>query len=138
MVSSDRKTGLSPMFSTPLFRAICGVAAGSVLTFFACQVYLAIKVPLPLRVGVLATIVVVGVAGILALLQNDEEPAPTERLYTSAEVREILEAVRAGRFTLASDDACKFCNGAGPEAIGVDGLRYHRSCFQEAFAVGKT
>ena len=132
------KTSKNSLLQGSFFRAIAAVAAGSILTFFACQVYLAMQIPLAGRIVVLAIIVVIGVAGIVATLQSDDEPVSQERLYTAAEVREILEAVRAGKFTLASDDVCKFCNGASPEATGVDGLRYHRSCFQERFAVGKT
>ncbi len=119
-------------------RAALSVAAGSVLTFFACQVFYAPKISLPLKAGVIVTIAAIGIAGIIALLSPDTEPVPAERLYTADEVAALVAAVQAGRLVAADPAICKFCGGAQPDATGVNGARYHQRCFREAFERGKT
>jgi hypothetical protein len=119
-------------------RALAGALAGSVLTFFACQIYYALRIPLPLRIGFIAVIAVVGIAGIAALLAPESEAAPRERLYTADEVAKLLAAVQAGTLVPAAPDTCKFCGQPQPDATGVDGARYHRRCFRAAYQSGKT
>jgi hypothetical protein len=118
---------------------LLGIAAAAVLVFFAVQLAHAPKMALSLKIGVLAVIAVVGVAGILALLAPDEEDAPpAERLYTADEVARLVAAVQSGQLVPVAPAACKFCGGADPEATGVDGSRYHRRCFRDAFERGLT
>jgi hypothetical protein len=78
------------------------------------------------------------VAGIFALLAPDGDELPAEKLYTAAEVAQLLAAARSGGGATGAAEPCKFCGGAGAEATGVDGSRYHRRCFREAFDRGQT
>jgi len=121
-----------------VLRAALGVAAAAVLTFFACQVYDAIKMSLALRIGLIVAIAAIGIAGIVALLVPDDDRPPPEKLYTADEVAALVAAVQSGRLVPAVATTCKFCGGADPDANGVDGARYHRRCFREAFERGKT
>lgn len=123
--------------SMPL-RASVGVACGSILTFFAGQIVVNQKMGLPFRIGAVVAIAAIGIAGIVALLANDEDDTPAEKLYTADEVAVLLAAVQAGKLVPAAAPACKFCGGAAPEGTGVDGSRYHRACFRAAYASGKT
>jgi hypothetical protein len=123
----------------PYFRTGSAVVCGSVLTFFATQIYLLHKYTFPVRIGVIVAIAVIGIAGIGAILSPEEdEPAPSEKLYTADEVAALLAAVQSGRLVAADAPTCKFCGEAKPEVTGVDGARYHRRCFQTAFERGKT
>jgi hypothetical protein len=123
----------------PYLRTGSAVACGSILTFFGTQIYLMHKYALPVRIGVLVAIAVIGIAGIGAILSPDEEDeAPSEKLYTADEVAALLAAVQSGRLVAAEAATCKFCGEAKPEATGVDGSRYHRRCFQAAYQRGKT
>jgi hypothetical protein len=123
----------------PYLRAGSAVASGSILTFFATQIYLMHKYTLPMRIGVIATIAIIGIAGIGAILTPEEdEPVVTEKLYTADEVAALMAAVQAGRLVAVEAPVCKFCGEAKPEATGVDGSRYHARCFQAAYLSGKT
>jgi hypothetical protein len=123
----------------PYLRAASAVVCGSILTFFATQIYLMHKYTLPMRIGVIATIAIIGIAGIGAILTPEEdEPVATEKLYTADEVAALLSAVQAGRLVAVEAATCKFCGEAKPEVTGIDGSRYHQRCFQAAYARGKT
>jgi hypothetical protein len=120
-------------------RVASSIASAVILTFFAMQIIYAHSTKLPYKIGIVAVILVVGVAGIHALLTPDpDEPVPSERLYTADEVAALVAAVQAGRLVAAAPDTCKFCGGAQPEATGVDGAHYHVRCFQAAYQSGKT
>ena len=119
-------------------RTACAVAAGSILTFFATEIFIAQKIPFALRIGVIALIAVVGIAGIVALLAPEADRAPRERLYTADEVAALLAAVQSGQLVSAVSDTCKFCGRPQADATGLDGARYHRSCFRAAYQSGKT
>jgi hypothetical protein len=120
-------------------RIIASLVSAVILTFFASQVFYAPHMKLPYKIGVIVMIAAIGIAGIHALLTPDpEEPVPSERLYTSDEVAALVAAVQSGRLVAAAPDTCKFCHGDRPEVTGVDGSRYHRSCFQAAYQSGKT
>lgn len=123
----------------PYLRTLSAVACGSILTFFATQIFYTQKLGLPLRIGVIVVIACVGVAGIAAILSPDEdEQPPSEKLYTADEVAALLAAVQAGRLVPAEPLACKYCGQPAPEATAIDGTRYHRRCFQAAYHTGKT
>ena len=125
--------------SAAYIRSALGIASAVILTFFAMQIFYDAKIKLPFKIGIMVVIAAIGVAGITALLTPEpEEPAATERLYTSGEVAALLAAVQAGRLVAAAPDTCKFCGGAAPDATGVDGAHYHRRCFQAAYEGGKT
>lgn len=117
-----------------------GIAAAVIFTFFAMQIYYAPKISLPYKIGLIAAIIVIGTAGIIALLtpEPDETAAAPERLYTADEVAALVAAVQAGRLVAAAPATCKFCHGADPDSTGVDGSRYHQACFHTAFLSGKT
>jgi hypothetical protein len=120
-------------------RTASSIAAAVILTFFAMQIYYAPKTTLPFKIAIISVIVVVGIAGITAILTPEpEEPVPSERLYTADEVAALVAAVQAGRLVAAAPETCKFCHGANPDATGVDGSRYHRQCFQTAYQSGRT
>ncbi|GEM_PF-3490276 len=120
-------------------RTALGVAAAVILTFFAMQIFYDQKIKLPYKISVIVVIAVIGISGIAALLTPEpEEPAVTERLYTSDEVAALLAAVQSGRLVAAAPATCKFCGAADPDATGVDGSRYHAHCFQTAYQSGKT
>jgi hypothetical protein len=120
-------------------RTALGIAAAVILTFFAMQIFYAQNIKLPYKITMIVVIAVVGVAGITALLTPEaEEPQATERLYTADEVAALLAAVQSGRLVPAAPDACRICHGPQPDATGVDGSRYHASCFQVAYKSGKT
>lgn len=120
-------------------RAIWAIAAAVILTFFAMQIFYAPKISLPYKIGLLVAIVVIGVAGIIALLTPEpEEPSPAQRLYTADEVAALVAAVQAGRLVAAAPAVCKFCGGPDPDVTGVVGAHYHHSCFQAAYLAGKT
>lgn len=119
-------------------RASVAVACGSILTFFAVEIVVNQKMGLPLRIGAVAAIAAIGIAGIVSLLANDEDVTPTEKLYTADEVAVLLAAVQSGKLVPAAAPLCKFCGGAAPEGTGVDGSRYHRACFRNAYTSGKT
>ncbi|HVA34474.1 MAG TPA: hypothetical protein VNG31_10015 [Candidatus Baltobacteraceae bacterium] len=115
------------------------MASAIILTFFATQIYYAHDTKLPYKIGIIVVIAVVGFAGIHALLTPDlEDPPPGERLYTADEVAALVAAVQSGRLVAAAPQTCKFCQGAQPDATGVDGSRYHSHCFQAAYQRGKT
>lgn len=120
-------------------RALLAIASAVILTFFAMQVFYAPKMALLYKIGTIVVIAVVGIAGIIAILTPEaEEPVATERLYTAEEVAALLAAVQSGRLVAAAPEECKFCHGPQPDATGVDGSRYHRSCFQSAYQKGRT
>jgi hypothetical protein len=120
-------------------RTASSIAAAVILTFFAMQIFYASKVNLPYKIGMIAVIVVVGIAGIMAILTPEADDAvPTERLYTADEVAALVAAVQAGRLISAAPVECKFCHGPQPDVTGVDGSHYHRACFQNAYQSGKT
>jgi hypothetical protein len=119
-------------------RASVAVVCGSILTFFAAQIIVNQKMGLPLRIGSVAAIAAIGIAGIVSLLANDEDETPKERLYTADEVEALLAAVQSGKLVPAEAPVCKFCGRAAPEATGVDGMHYHRACFRAAYQTGKT
>ena len=120
-------------------RVASSVASAAILTFFACQIYYAQRTSLGYKIGIITVIVVVGIAGIVALLTPEpDDPLPSERLYTADEVAALLAAVQSGRLVAAPPVSCKFCNGGQPEVTGVDGSHYHRRCFQVAYEHGKT
>jgi hypothetical protein len=120
-------------------RTTLGIASAVILTFFAMQIFYAQNIKLPYKISIIVVIAVVGIAGITALLTPEpEEPVVTERLYTSAEVAALLAAVQSGRLVPAAPDECRICHGPDPDAVGVDGSRYHARCFQNAYKSGKT
>lgn len=120
-------------------RALLAIASAVILTFFATQVFYAPKMALLYKVGTVVVIAAIGIAGIIAILTPEaEEPVATERLYTAEEVAALLAAVQSGRLVAAAPEECKFCHGPHPDATGVDGSRYHRSCFQSAYTQGRT
>ena len=120
-------------------RTALGIAAAVILTFFAMQIFYAQNIKLPYKIGLMVVIAVIGVAGIIALLTPEaEEPPPAERLYTATEVAALLAAVQSGKLVAAAPDECRICHGPQPDATGVDGSRYHASCFQTAYKSGKT
>ncbi|HEV8022648.1 MAG TPA: hypothetical protein VGP41_15345 [Candidatus Lustribacter sp.] len=131
---SDNRSGLAAYL-----RALWAIAAAVILTFFAMQIFYAPKITLPYKIGLIVAIVVIGVAGITALLTPEpDEPQPSQRLYTADEVAALVAAVQAGRLVAAAPAVCKFCAGADPELTGVDGTHYHKRCFQNAYLSGKT
>ena len=121
-------------------RAIVAVVCGSILSFFASQIFLNHKMGLQLRIGTIVVIAVIGIAGIVSLLSvdDDDDGPPAEKLYTADEVAALLAAVQAGKLVPAEPAVCKFCGGEKPEGTGVDGTRYHRACFRTAYQTGKT
>ena len=120
-------------------RAGSAVVCGAILTFFAVQIYLMHKYTLPVRIGVIVTIAIIGIAGISAILSPEEdEPVISEKLYTADEVAALLAAVQSGRLVAAESAPCKFCGEPKPDSTGVDGSRYHQRCFQAAYLSGKT
>ncbi len=120
-------------------RVVASVASAVILTFFATQIFYAHTTKLPYKIGLVVVIAVIGAAGIHALLTPEpEEFVPGERLYTAGEVAALVAAVQAGRLVAAAPETCKFCDGAQPDATGVDGSRYHSRCFQTAYRSGKT
>jgi hypothetical protein len=124
---------------TVYLRTASSIAAAVILTFFAMQIFYAAKINLPYKIGIIAVIVVVGIAGITAILTPEADKAvPAERLYTADEVAALVAAVQAGRLVSAAPAECKFCHGPQPEVTGVDGSHYHRACFQNAYQSGKT
>lgn len=115
------------------------IASAALFTYFCLQIYQQQKVALPFKLAMIGAIVVVAVAGIAALiLPEAQDEAPAERLYTAEEVEALIAAVQAGRLVPAPPEECKFCHGADPDATGVDGSRYHLTCFQTAYRGGKT
>jgi phosphatidylglycerophosphatase A len=123
----------------PYLRAGSAVVCGSILTFFATQIYLMHKYTLPMRIGVIATIAIIGIAGIGAILSPEEdEPVASEKLYTADEVAALMAAVPSGRLVAVEAATCKFCGEAKPDVTGVDGSRYHQRCFRAAYVSGKT
>jgi hypothetical protein len=120
-------------------RIISSLASAVILTFFASQVFYDTKVKLPYKLGIILTIVVIGIAGIHAILTPEpDEPVASQRLYTADEVAALVAAVQSGRLVAAAPDTCKFCGEAQPEITGVDGAHYHQRCFQNAYQIGKT
>jgi hypothetical protein len=120
-------------------RTVLGIASAVILTFFAMQIFYAQNIKLPYKLGMILTIAVVGIAGIVALLTPEaDEAAPAERLYTADEVAALLAAVQSGRLVPAAPDTCRICHGSEPDATGVDGSRYHARCFRNAYNSGKT
>jgi hypothetical protein len=112
-------------------RAAFAVICGSVLTFFACQIFLVSKMALQLRIGAVVVIAAIGIAGIWALLSPDEEDGPpAEKLYTADEVAALLAAVKSGKLVAADAATCKYCGKDGPEGTAPDGSHYHRACLQ--------
>jgi hypothetical protein len=131
---SDSRAGVAAYL-----RAIWAIAAAVILTFFAMQTFYAPKILLPYKIGLIVAIAVIGAAGIIALLTPEpEEPELAHRLYTADEVAALIAAVQSGRLVAATPEECKFCHGPQPEATGVDGSRYHSSCFRDAYLSGKT
>jgi hypothetical protein len=129
--------GSSP--SAAYVRTALGIAAAVILTFFAMQIFYDQKIKLPFKIGSMLVIAVIGVAGIIAMLTPEaEEPLAAERLYTADEVAQLVAAVQAGRLVAAAPETCKFCRELGPDVTGVDGSRYHRSCFRSAYQRGTT
>jgi hypothetical protein len=119
-------------------RAGFAVFCGSVLTFFACQIFIVNKMSLPLRIGAVLGIAIVGVLGIVSLLTPDEDDGPPpEKLYTADEVAALLAAVQAGKLVPAEAPVCHYCGQTGPEGTGADGSRYHRACLQAQLLRGR-
>ncbi len=119
-------------------RAGFAVFCGSVLTFFACQIFIVGKMSLPLRIGAVVGIAIVGILGIVALLTPDEEDGPPpEKLYTADEVAALLAAVQAGKLVPAEPPVCHYCGKTGPEGTGADGSHYHRACLQAQLLRGR-
>ena len=103
------------------------------------QIYYAPKLVVWYKIGIIAVIIAVGIAGIAAILSPDtEEAAPSERLYTADEVAALVAAVQAGRLVSAAAAECKFCHLPDPDVTGVDGSHYHRTCFMNAYHSGRT
>lgn len=120
-------------------RAFWAIASAVILTFFAMQIFYAPKMTLMFKIGSIVVIALIGVAGIIAILTPEpDEPVATERLYTADEVAALLAAVQAGRLVAAPPEECRFCHLPQPDATGVDGSRYHRTCFQTAYQLGRT
>jgi hypothetical protein len=110
----------------------------AIIVFFAWQIYMTKHMDLRFKYGSIAVIVIIGIVGALAILQREPDEFTGDRLYTAEEVAELLNAVRAGggRFVEAASTApatCLFCGKTGAEVRGLDGTRYHRSCFQRAY-----
>jgi hypothetical protein len=136
MQQITRRSGDGP---AAYVRTALGIASAVILTFFAMQIFYAQNIKLPYKIGIMLVIAVVGVSGIIALLTPEAEEQPAaERLYTAGEVAALLAAVQSGRLVAAAPDACRICHGPQPDATGVDGSRYHASCFQTAYKSGKT
>ncbi len=120
-------------------RALLAIASAVILTFFATQIVYAPKMALGFKIGSVVVIAAIGIAGIIAILTPEpDEPVAGEKLYTADEVAALLAAVQAGRLVAAAPEECKFCHQPQPDATGVDGSRYHRSCFQSAYQKGRT
>jgi len=115
-----------------MLRTCAAVLCGSILTFFAYNIFLTSKMSLLLRIGAVVAIVAIGVAGIIALITPEEDDLPAEKLYTSDEVAALLAAVQSGKLVPADAAVCKYCGGAQPEGSAPDGSRYHRACQQTA------
>jgi hypothetical protein len=114
-------------------RAGFAVFCGSVLTFFACQIFIANKMSMPLRIGAVIAIAAIGIAGIVSLLTPDEEDGPPpEKLYTADEVAALLAAVQSGKLIPAAKPVCHYCGKDDPEGTGANGSHYHRACLQTA------
>jgi hypothetical protein len=125
--------------SKPAMRAGLSVVCAIILTFFATQIYILHRFALPVRIGIIVGIAIIGIGGIWAILSPEDEPVvPGEKLYTADEVAQLLAAVQAGRLVPVEPAVCKYCGGPKPDASGIDGTRYHVRCFQAAYQVGKT
>jgi hypothetical protein len=118
-----------------------GVAFGglAVLGYFAFQIFHAPHLERTFKYVAIGVIAAIGIAGASAILQRDPAGDDTgERLYTAAEVADLLNAVRAAggvhiEAAAAQPASCAFCGKPGAEVRGLDGTRYHRACFQTAY-----
>jgi hypothetical protein len=139
-ISRTQRTGVVRTSGDGTFtwRVTASIAAAAILSFFAYQIVFAPKIAPSLKAAIVLAIAAIGVAGIFAVLAPDAEEAPGEKLYTAEEVAQLLAAARSGRLATEAPERCKFCGGADAEATGVDGARYHRRCFREAFDRGQT
>ena len=137
--ATSKMSSFASRWNSSLYlRAGFAVVCGSVLTFFACQIFLVSKMSLQLRIGAVVVIAAIGIAGIWALLSPDEEDGPPpERLYTSDEVAALLAAVQSGKLVAADPLTCKYCGKEKPEGTGPDGSHYHRACLQAALLKSK-
>ncbi len=121
----------------PFVRYTLAFGGLAILGYFIYQIIAAKHLAEPVKLGVIAVIVVIGIGGAMAVLQRDEDVPVSDdrRLYTAEEVAELLNLVRAngGRLADAANAACRFCGKAGADVRGLDGTRYHRPCFQRAY-----
>jgi hypothetical protein len=108
--------------------------------YFAYQIFMTKHMNPAFKYCSIALILAIGIVGAIAILQREpvDETSGGERLYTAAEVAELLNAVRSagGRFVEAANAApavCIFCGKPDAEIRGLDQTRYHRRCFQTAY-----
>lgn len=124
----------------PVLRYVAAFGGLAVIGYFAYQIFRAPHIERTFKFASIAVIIAIGVVGAGAILQRDADDTVEsgERLYTAAEVAELLNAVRSagGRHVDAAAIApatCIFCGQTGAEVTGLDGTRYHRACFQAAY-----
>ncbi len=131
---------VAPYDWAPVLRSAAAFGGLAIIGYFAYQLFRAPHVDRTFKFASIAVIIAIGVVGAGAILQRDppEEIEDGERLYTAAEVAELLNAVRSagGRHVEAAALApatCLFCGKPGAEINGLDGSHYHRRCFQAAY-----
>jgi hypothetical protein len=125
----------------PIVRYGSAFGGLAILAYFAYEIFAAKHLNATFKYGTIGVIALIGIAGALAILQRDPESDAAlegQRLYTAEEVADLLNAVRAGggRFVEAatlSPATCIFCGKPDAGIRGLDGTRYHRSCFQRAY-----
>ena len=129
-----------PFDWTSLIRYVGAYGGLAIIGYFVYGIFVTKHLDRTFKFGSIAVIVVIGIVGAIAILQRDppDETIGGERLYTAAEVAELLNAVRSagGRFVEAANVApatCLFCGRPGADVHGLDGTRYHRRCFQAAY-----
>ncbi len=131
---------VTPYDWSPIVRYGGAFGGLAIIAYFVFQIFVTKHMDRNFKYGSIAIIVAIGIVGAIAILQRDptDDVAGGERLYTAAEVAELLNAVRSagGRFVDSSNVApvaCAFCGEPNPDVRGLDGTRYHRRCFQAAY-----
>ena len=125
----------------PAVRYVCAYGGLAIIGYFVYQIFMTKHLDRTFKFGTIAVIVAIGIVGALAILAREPDDEPVNdgaHLYTAEEVAALLNAVRAGggRFVEAATVSlatCLFCGKRDAEVRGLDGTRYHRSCFQRAY-----
>ena len=125
----------------PAIRYVSAYGGLAIIGYFAYQIFMSKHLDRTFKFGAIAVIMAIGIVGAIAILAREAADEPVNdgaRLYTAEEVAALLNAVRAGggRYVEAatvSPATCLFCGKRDAEVRGLDGTRYHRSCFQRAY-----